>query len=478
MEKRSSLEKYRLIFPILERETTMVEVSKSEGIPVRTLAYWVKRFSEKGTLGLERTKRKDSGCSRVLSQELKELIQGMALQKPRLTISAIHRKIVLLAKRSSMKAPSYETVYSIVTKINPALLTLALEGSKVYQQKYELIYRRECNTPNEIWQCDHTELDIYIIDAAGREKKPWITTIIDDYSRAIMAIFISLDAPSALNTAFALRRAIWRKHEPAWVVCGIPQILYTDHGSDFMSDHIKQVCTSLKIRMINSAVGRPQGRGKIERFFGALNECLLIDLPGHSVKGKPLSKPKLTLEHLESAVMDFILNNYHVTSHSTTGIPPIDRWNNGFLPQMPESLEILDLLLLTIHKPRKVQRDGIRFQGMRYIAPTLAGFVGEQITIRYDPRDLAEIKVYHEEKFLCKGICQDLAEMVVSLKEIKAARSAVKNSLAGQIKDSKLLLKKLTQAKIIDDNKIKPKDSTYQENINSSKTSLKLYKNE
>lgn len=285
---------------------SMVEVSKSEGISVLTLAYWVKRFSEKGLTGLDRAKRKDNGSSRIMSQEINELIQGMALQKPRLTISAIHRKIVLLAKRSSLKAPSYETVYGIVKKISAALLTLALEGSKVYQQQYELIYRRECNTPNEIWQCDHTELDIYIIDSAGKERKPWITTIIDDYSRAIMSIFISFDAPSSLNTALALRRAIWKKDELSWVVCGIPQILYTDHGSDFMSDHIKQVCTSLKIRMINSAIGRPQGRGKIERFFGALNECLLIDLPAHSVKGKPVSKPRLSLEHLENAIMDFI----------------------------------------------------------------------------------------------------------------------------------------------------------------------------
>lgn len=389
MGKRSSLEKYRLILPVLEREMTLVKVSESEGIPVRTLRYWVKQFLEKGMSGLERAKRKDSGSSRVLSLELKELIQGMALQKPPLTISAIHRKIVLFSKRSSLKAPSYETVYGIVKKISPALLTLAHEGGKVYRQKYELIYRRECSTPNEIWQCDHTELDIYIVDSSGKERKPWITTIIDDYSRAIVGIFISLNAPSSLNTALALRQAIWKKQDPAWLVCGIPQILYTDHGSDFMSDHIEQVCISLKIRMINSTVGRPQGRGKIERFFGALNECLLIDLPGYSFKGKPASKPKLSLEQLEAAVIDFILNNYHVTEHSATGVPPIDRWANGFLPQLPESPEILDLLLLTIHKTRKVQRDGIRFQGMRYIAPTLAGFVGELITIRYAPRDLA-----------------------------------------------------------------------------------------
>jgi hypothetical protein len=57
---------------------------------------------------------------------------------------------------------------------------------------------------------------------------------------------------------------------------------------------------------------------------------------------------------------------------------------------MAESLEHLDLLLLTVAKMRKVQPDGVRFQGMRYIDPTLAAYVGEGVVLRYDPRDLAD----------------------------------------------------------------------------------------
>ncbi|WP_348774729.1 Mu transposase C-terminal domain-containing protein [Arthrobacter sp. AL08] len=51
---------------------------------------------------------------------------------------------------------------------------------------------------------------------------------------------------------------------------------------------------------------------------------------------------------------------------------------------MPTSLEELDGLLLTVPKSRVVQRDGIHFQGQRYLAPTLAPFVGHTVTIRYD----------------------------------------------------------------------------------------------
>lgn len=477
MAKMTSLDKHRLILPIIKKEAAATNISKNTGIPVRTLRHWVKRFSEKGLSGLERTKRKDVGSSRILNEELSALVKGLALQNPHLSISAIHRKMKILTERLNSKAPSYETIYGLVKKINPALLMLAHEGVKAYQQKYELIYRRECSIPNEIWQCDHTELDIYVLDTNGKERKPWITTIMDDYSRAIAGLVISFEAPCALNTALALRQAIWRKENPAWQICGVPQILYTDHGSDFMSDHIEQVCIALKIRMLNSAVARPQGRGKIERFFQTLNECILIDLPGFSIKGKTVTKPSLTLEQLETAVLNFMLNDYHQNPHSSTRLPPEKMWSEAFLPQLPESLEILDLLLLTIHKPRKVQRDGIRFQGMRYIAPTLAGFVGEPVTIRYDPRDLAEIRVYHDSNFLCNAICQDIEEMVVSLKDIKTARGEVKKELYQQICISELLIKKLSNTKkttmaAISQQKISPANESQQ------KSTIKLYNNE
>ena len=45
--------------------------------------------------------------------------------------------------------------------------------------------------------------------------------------------------------------------------------------------------------------------------------------------------------------------------------------------------------------PRTVRRDGVRFQGLRYQHPTMAGHVGDAVTIGYDPRDLSEIRVFY-----------------------------------------------------------------------------------
>jgi putative transposase len=61
---------------------------------------------------------------------------------------------------------------------------------------------------------------------------------------------------------------------------------------------------------------------------------------------------------------------------------------------MPESLQQLDLLLLTVPSARKVHADSIRFQGLRYVDTVLAAYVGGSVTLRYDPRDLAEVRVF------------------------------------------------------------------------------------
>lgn len=75
---------------------------------------------------------------------------------------------------------------------------------------------------------------------------------------------------------------------------------------------------------------------------------------------------------------EFLLEDYHRRKHSETDATPLERWEEaGFLPRMPESLEQLDLLLLTVPKTRVIHQDGIRFQGLRFVDPILAAYVGE-----------------------------------------------------------------------------------------------------
>ncbi len=409
--------------PHLEDGVPLTQLAREHGIPLRTARRWIGRYRSSGLVGLERARRIDHG-RRHLPTELQDLIEGLALCRPRPSIAMITRRVSTIAKSRGWPIPSYSTVYAIVRQLDPALVTLAQEGSKVYRERFDLLYRREASRPNEIWQADHTPLDIRVVDERGHSARPWLTVILDDYSRAVAAYRISLQAPSALQTALTLRDAIWRKSDPRWHICGIPDTFYTDHGSDFTSEHLEQVAADIKLGLVFSTVGRPRGRGRIERFFETVNQLFLSALPGYVPPGARPPTPTLTLRELEARLGDFFLGAYHQRVHGETGACPQERWEaGGFLPRLADSLEQLDLLLLTVAKARRIQQDGIRFEGFRYLDVTLAAYVGETVTIRYDPRDLAEIRVYYQDRFLCRAICQELAGQTISLKDIVRART-------------------------------------------------------
>jgi putative transposase len=227
---------------------------------------------------------------------------------------------------------------------------------------------RTATHSNAMWQADHTPLDIWLFNEEGQPAKPWLTVIEDDYSRAIAGYRISFQEATALTTALTLRQAIWRKEDPRWHVCGIPSVFYTDHGSDFKSHHMEQVAADLLMELIFSQVKVPRGRGKVERFFRSVDQLFLQDLPGYAPKGYPAGEAKLTLPDFEQRFRTWLLEEYHTRIHSETKWVPQQRWEaGGFLPRMPVSLEQLDLLLLTVAKTRRVQQDGIRFEGYRYI---------------------------------------------------------------------------------------------------------------
>ena len=446
-ERARALERYHLLRPYLENEATLAEVAEVAGVSLRTARYWVRRYRQEGLAGLARKPRRDKDRPKI-APDLRQLIEGLALQKPPLSAAAIQRQVATVARDRGEKPPSYSLVYDVVRKIDPALVTLAHEGTKAYCDAFDLVHRREAEAPNAIWQADHSELDILVKDEKGNPRKPWLTVILDDYSRAVAGYFLSLHAPSAIQTSLALRQAIWRKAVPAWHVCGIPEVLYTDHGSDFTSHHIEEVAADLKIRLIFSTVAKPRGRGKLERFFETLTQVLLPRLPGFSPGDCVVRGTKLTLEQLAKELETFLVHEYHLAPHSTTKEPPQARWEKGgFLPQMPASLEQLDLLLLTVPTTRKVHSDGIRFLGMRYIDPTLAAFVGEQVLLRYDPRDVAEVRVFHHDRFICRAICQELAGQTVALREIVQARNDRRRALRQTIEERRRTVDSLLDAK-------------------------------
>ncbi len=427
-------QKWNILRLHVEDGIPLASLARDTGIGARTLSRWHSAYRAGGVAALERTPRADAGARRT-APGLVAFVEHLALTRPRPRIATLHRLAAAEACRTGEKPPSYATVRSIVRALDPGMVTLALEGPASYRDRHELVYLHRAERPNALWQADHTELDILIKDPSGRPSRPWLTTIMDDYSRAICGYMVFEGAPSAMNTALALRQAIWPKSDAAWSMCGIPDALYVDHGSDFTSHHLEYTAIALKIRIIHSTVGRPQGRGKIERFFQTVNTEVLAPLPGHLAPGHPQAVPTLELTGLDRAIGEFV-GQYNERTHAAIRASPKAAWiGEGWMPRMPESLEELDGLLLRVSKHRTVQRDGIHFQGQRYLSPTLAPFVGRTITIRYDPRDLSEIRVYDHDTFVCTAIDEAHPNQRYSLHDIETARRARRRQLRRGIND-------------------------------------------
>jgi putative transposase len=455
-------ERWQILRLHVEDEIPLADLARETKVSLRTLQRWHRSFQSGGIAALDPRPRIDAGRRRTAAETV-AFIERLALTKPRPSLATLHRLAVADARYRRTPVPGYSTVRDIVNALDPGLVTLALEGPASYRDRHELVYRRRAERPNQIWRADHTQLDILIIGANGKPDRPWLTTVMDDYSRAVCGYSVFTGAPSALNTAFALRQAIWRKPNPSWVMCGLPDILHVDHGSDFTSHHLERTAVALHIRTIHSTVGRPQGRGKIERFFGTINTELLAALPGRLGPGTRRPDPELDLPALDREIGAFIAT-YNDREHSELGTSPRDAWvADGWLPRMPDTLEELDGLLLTVPKNRVVQRDGIHFQGQRYLSPTLAPFVGRTITIRYDPRDISEIRVYDHDTFICTAIDEDHPNLRLSLRDIEAARRARRRELRRTINDHIPVVAAREQTRTAEPPRRRPRLRTYEE---------------
>lgn len=418
-------------------------IAAESGVPVRTLTRWSTRYrADPSSRALERPRRGDRGTRRI-APELVEVVEAVALLRPEPTAAFIHRRVGDIAHDRGLAAPSYTTVRTIIAGLDPGLRTLAQHGDAAYRDRFELVFRRNASRPNEQWQVDHTLLDVAVLDTSGVPVRPWLTIVLDDYSRAIAGYTVFTGAPTAEQTALALHQAVNRKLNPAWPISGLPDILYSDHGSDFTSARLERVCLDTHIQLIHSRVGIPQGRGKIERFYGTVTTELLPHLPGHiphGTNGTSITPATLTLRQFDEILERFIVDDYNHRPHSETREAPSRRWGaTGFIPRSPAHPEDLDLLLLTAAATRKVQRDGIQFASTRYVSPVLAAYVGEQVTVRFNPREVGEIRVYFDDTFLCRAIAPELASESVSLQELQAVRATRRRELKQQLRQRQSL---------------------------------------
>jgi putative transposase len=401
-------------------------LNKPEGeVSHQTIRNWLEMLETKGIASLDRKARKDRGKTEI-SPRLERIIKGILLHPKRFSIAETYRRVERYAlhflKLPPEQVPSRKQVYFIWEHIPNEDKVLAFEGIVAYRRLFDQHVRFEAAHANAIWQGDHHQLDIIVIDPETGEElgRPWLTKIQDDRSRAIMGYYLSLKHPGSMGIALALYHAFLSKPQEWWLMHGLPKILYVDNGKDWISHHIEAVCLHFDIQLLPHEPYHPQSKGKIENWFKTLEEMCIHPLDG-SVGSNPKKRPqritpKLTLEQVRVKIVRHI-REFHERRHGTTKQRPLDRWlEDRTVVRTVTKLEDIDHLLKS--KPYTVHRDGIHFQYGHYRDPdqVLAGHIGQVVTVFFNPDDKSRIRIWNKNeadtyRYLCTAYPQPVSEL-------------------------------------------------------------------
>jgi len=421
---------------------------------VRTVQRLVKKWEEEGLAAFAQDGRHDKGKYRI-SQDWQKFIID-AYGKGQCTPSQVAIKVKTKARAERQESyPCHMTVYRVLAPLIEKqeqvsnIRNVGWRGSRLALKTRageDLVVEYS----NQVWQCDHTRADIFLRDQHGiLLERPWLTTVIDTYSRCIVGFNLGYDAPSSRVVALALRHAILPKKYGSnyklyvdWPAYGTPEHLFTDGGKDFRSNHLQQI--GVQLGFTCHLRDRPSEGGIVERPFGTFNTEFFSTLPGYTgsnVQERPKNAEKeaeLTLRELEQLFVAYLVNRYNRGLDARMGNQSrTERWEAGlFKPPVEVPERQLDLCLMKQTR-RTLYRGGhLQFENLTYQNNDLAAYAGETVVIRFDPRDITTVLVYRQEVeqetleqrpkwikeiFLAPAHAQDLESEELSLEEAKAS---------------------------------------------------------
>ena len=239
--------------------------------------------------------------------------------------------------------------------------------------------RFEAAAPNDRWTGD--ALHGPIIDG----RKAFLFAFIDDHSRAIPGFRWGL-SEDVVRLEAAFRHALAAR--------GIPRSVYVDNGSAYVSAPLLRACAVLGIRLVHSRPGRPEGRGKIERFFRTVRAQFLTEIEVH---------PPADLEGLNRLFAGWVETVYHQRTHSETGQTPIERYLAGGPFTIPTPDRLHEAFLWsetrTVTKTATISLHGNTFE-------VDAALVGRKVECVFDPFDLTRIEIRYQNRPMGYGIPQ------------------------------------------------------------------------
>ena len=326
---------------------------------------WIRIYKDSGERleSLYPKGRSDIGKSRAIDKETGLNLIHLRQEMPEATVPVLIRTM----KKRSLLLPDKElkptTVYRFLHAQN---LMKPPEDQKQDRRKFE------AELPNDIWQSD--VMHGPMVSVGERQRKSYLIAFIDDHSRLIpyARFYLSEKLTSFLD---AFEKALLKR--------GLPRKLYVDNGAAYRSKHLEHITASLGIALIHARPYKPQGKGKIERWFRTLRGQFLTEVG------------QMSLDELNGALELWIREVYHQRVHSATGHRPLDRFTSRMecLRACPDDLKDHFRIIARrrVAKDRTLTLDGNLFE-----APVQ--LIGQRVDLLYHRDSPKRVEVRWQQK--------------------------------------------------------------------------------
>jgi len=309
--------------------------------------------------------------------------EALKRENPARTAAQVERILI----RSQGWSPSQSTLLRLFHRLD-------LPGADGQVTSGEVFGRFEAGEPNQMWTGDALH---------GRRiggRKTYLFAFIDDHSRFVTGYRWGF-AEDTVRLAAALRPGL--EHH------GIPQAVYVDNGSAYVDAWLARACAKLGIRLTHSTPGRPQGRGKIERWFRTVNEQFLVEVKDSTVEdlsaqGIDQGAALLELNRLFKAWVETV---YHTRVHTETDQSPLERWRTGFArsgtgPRVPAKEDLREAFAWS--QFRTVNRKTATVSLLNNIYEVDPALTGRRVELLFDPFDLTDITVRLHGRTFAKAV--------------------------------------------------------------------------
>src|SRR5277367_6578128 len=281
-----------------------------------------------------------------VEQRIEQAINDIFMSRERPTMAKLRRDLRKDCTAAGLKPPSRTAIQARVSARSLREMVKAREGSAAARQRFVPVRPGlRPRSPLDVVQIDHTKVDIQLVADGARAVlgRPWLTLLLDVFSRSVLGLYLSFDAPSAAGVAMAIAQGVLPKAEwlmrndlaLAWPMHGLPRSLHLDNGAEFHSRALKRGCQQHGVRIDYRPPATPRFGGHIERLMGTLMTRV------HALPGTTSSnviarsdypserKAVLTLREFERILALEIIGPYHNEVHSALGTTPAAAWADG-----------------------------------------------------------------------------------------------------------------------------------------------------